>query len=310
MITEIQIRLLTVLLLVSSVTMAQQENEIKQFVALNQFLSVRDFSISATGDEAFFTIQSPGNEISQIACIKKVNNKWLAAELLSFCDSYQYLEPFLSVDGNRLFFVSDRPLDDSTGAKKDFDIWYVERKKEADDWSKPKNIGKPINSDLNEFYPSVSENNNLYFTMESPNGLGKDDIYFCKWEAGNYLPPVLLDENINSSGYEFNAFVSKKEDFILFTKYNSEGGQGSGDLYISIKDSNGKWKKATNLGVPINTKYMEYCPFYDEKNQLLYFTSKRNTIVPRKFSSISDFIKYVQESDNGMSKIYVTPFKI
>ena len=108
-----------------------------------------------------------------------------------------YLEPFLSPDGRRLFFVSDRPLHDSIGVKKDFDIWYVERNKSGEKWSNPKNIGKPINSDLDEFYPSISENNNLYFTMESPNGLGKDDIYFCRWNNGKYSDPVLLDENIN-----------------------------------------------------------------------------------------------------------------
>ncbi|MFT5262908.1 MAG: hypothetical protein ACI8YQ_001647 [Polaribacter sp.] len=47
--------------------------------------------------------------------------------------------------------------------------------------------------------------------MNSPDGFGKDDIYFCKWEAGKYFTSVLLDENINSSGYEFNAFILKKK---------------------------------------------------------------------------------------------------
>ena len=306
----IQIRLITTLMFISNMLLAQHENEIVQFNALNQFLNVRDFCISADGAEAFFTLQSPGQEISQIASIRKRNEEWLTPELLPFSDSYMYLEPFLSEDGKRLFFASDRPLDDSTNDKKDFDIWYVERNSVDEIWSKPIPMGKPVNSDLDEFYPSLSKNNNLYFTMESEKGLGKDDIYFCQWENGNYLPPVLLDENINSSGYEFNAFIGKNEDFILFSKYNEKDGQGSGDLYISTKDHNGKWKKATNLGTPINTKYMEYCPFYDEKNQLLYFTSRRNTIIPKKFNSVSEFKKYVQESDNGMSKIYVTSLKI
>ena len=209
-----------------------------------------------------------------------------------------------------MFFVSDRPLDDSSDKKKDFDIWYVDRDNKNEKWSAPKNIGKPINSGLDEFYPTSSDNNNLYFTMNSPNGFGKDDIYFCKWEAGKYLAPVLLGKNINSVGYEFNAFISKQEDFILYTKYNEEDGQGSGDLYISRKNSNGEWGKSTNLGVPINTKFMEYCPFYDEENQILYFTSKRQNIKPKKFKSILDFKKYVQGNKNGLSKIYMTSIKI
>jgi hypothetical protein len=290
---------------------AQDSGEITLFdEKLNQFLNVRDFSISEDGSEAFFTIQSPNQDISQIAYIKKSNNTWLEPQLMSFNGAHSYLEPFLAQNGNRLYFVSDQPLDKTKTDKKDFHIWFIERKNKNSPWSEPINIGKPVNSDLNEFYPTLSDNGNLYFTMESPKGMGKDDLYFSKWENGKYTEPQLLDENINSSGYEFNAFISKKENFILFTKYNEKGGFGSGDLYISKKDTNGKWQKAENLGIPINTKYMEYCPFYDEKNEILYFTSKRNNLNPRKFNTISDFQQYINEGENGLSKIYKTSFKI
>ncbi|GAA4238492.1 hypothetical protein GCM10022291_29160 [Postechiella marina] len=303
--------LLILLVLISKLLWAQNENDIIQFNnILNQFNNVRDFCISADGNEAFFTIQSPNGKISQLATIKKEDNTWLEPELLPFCDSFMYLEPFLSMHEKRLFFASNRPLNDSFAEKKDFDIWYVDRDSKKGKWSEPKNIGKTINSESDEFYPTISDNNNLYFTKDAPNGFGKDDIYFCKWEDGKYLAPVLLNKNINSAGYEFNAFVSKKEDFILYTKYNTEDGQGSGDLYISKKELDGTWGKSKNIGVPINTKFMEYCPFYDEKNQILYFTSKRQDIKPKKFKSILDFKKYTEESKNGLSKIYMTPFCI
>ena len=306
-----KIILIAALILVSNASWTQNNTEITSFdKILDQYLNVRDFCLSSDGKEAFVTIQSLNGEISQIVTIKKENEHWQAPELLPFCDAFLYLEPFLSADENRLFFVSNRPLDSQSLLKKDFDIWYVDRKSSSDTWSEPKNMGAPINSTLDEFYPTVSDNNNLYFTMDAPSGMGKDDIYFSKWEKGTYLKPILLDENINSSGYEFNAFVSKKEDFLLFTKYNTPDGQGSGDLYISKKDADGKWQKATNLGLPINTKFMEYCPFYDEKNQMLYFTSKRQNKEPRAFQSISDLKNYLQEGENGLSKIYKTAIKL
>jgi hypothetical protein len=149
----------------------------------------------------------------------------------------------------------------------------------------------------------------LYFTSEAPNGVGKDDIFFCKWED-KYSPPILLDTNINSSGEEFNAFISRNEDFLLFTKYNSEGGLGSGDLYLAKKEKGGAWSKAQNLGVNINTKFMEYCPFYDEKNEILYFTSRRNSIQPRKFKNVADLQETILRSESGLSKIYKVEFKI
>ncbi|WBU87975.1 TolB-like translocation protein [Cellulophaga omnivescoria] len=306
-----QILLLLALILFSNLLSGQSENDITTFSKkLDQFYNIRDFCISNNGNEAYFTIQSPSGEISQIATLKKEGNKWLEPELLPFCDEFMYLEPFLTPDQNRLFFVSDRPINNSSIQKKDFDIWYVDKDTINNSWSKPKNLGKPVNSSLDEFYPTVSSNNNLYFTMASPNGLGKDDIYFCEWKLGKYKEPVLLNKNINSDGYEFNAFISKNEDFLLFTKYNTVDGQGSGDLYISKKDKNNNWAKATNLGLPINTKYMEYCPFYDEENQKLYFTSKRKNIKTQDFKTVLDFKNYIKESKNGLSKIYVAKLNI
>jgi len=276
---------------------------------LNQFVNVRDFCISDDGDEMYFSIQSPFQEISQIAFMKRIKGHWSDPQLVSFSDKYSYLKPFLSPSQNKLFFVSNRPLLDFTDKAKDYDIWWVERKDKNSPWSKPVNIGKPVNSENNEFYPSLSSNNNLYFTSEAPNGVGKDDIFFCKWE-GKYSPPTLLDTNINSTGEEFNAFISRNEDLLLFTKYNSEGGLGSGDLYIAKKEKGGAWSKAQNLGANINTKFMEYCPFYDEKNEILYFTSRRNSIQPRKFKNVADLQETILQSESGLSKIYKVEFKI
>jgi hypothetical protein len=269
------------------------------------------------GTEAYFTIQSPDGTISQLAGIRKVNNAWSQPELLPFCDENSYMEPFLSTDGLRLYFASNKSqkeLKSNRNAEKnslkDFDLWYVERSGNSAQWSEPVNLGETVNSANNEFYPTLSKNNNLYFTMEAPTGKGKDDIYFCAWNGKKYEAPVLLNDNINSVGYEFNAFVSNDESFLLYTKYNAEGGFGSGDLYIARKDANGAWQKAENLGKRINTKYMEYCPFYDEKTQTLYFTSKRNLLQSKDFKNVQEFQEYVNENENGLSKIYQVKIKL
>ncbi len=277
--------------------------------SLNQFLNVRDFCVDKEGTEAFFTVQSPDGAISQLARIRKVDNKWTETELLAFCDENSYMEPFLSTDGLRLYFASDRPERGEKVTAKNFDLWYVERKTTSDSWSEPLNLGKSVNSENNEFYPTLSKNNNLYFTMDAKTGKGKDDIYFCEWDGKKYASPVLLNDRINSSGYEFNAFISSDERFLLYTKYNAEGGFGSGDLYIAKKDQNGAWQKAENLGSVINSKYMEYCPFYDEKTQTLYFTSRRVHIESKDFKNMDEFQSYVNQNANGLSKIYQVKIK-
>lgn len=256
--------LITSFLLISGIASAQEEVTLF-YKKLNQFLNVRDFCISENGNEAFFTIQSPDSKISQLAYLTKENKEWSEPVLMPFCDENMYMEPFLTYDGKRLFFVSDRPNNSSTDGKKNFDIWYVERKSQNDKWSEPINLGSPVNTEFDEFYPTLSQNGNLYFTMEAPTGMGKDDIYMSQWNGKSYDTPVLLNDNVNSDGYEFNAFISKDESFLLYTKYNAAGGLGSGDLYISRKDAQGNWQQAENLGEKINTVAMEYCPFYDQK---------------------------------------------
>ena len=269
---------------------------------LNDFHQVRDFCISANEKEVYFTVQSFNQEISQILCVK--NGQWQKPEILPFCDQFSYLEPFISHDEKRLYFASNRPKNDTLKTKSDFDIWYVERKNIKSKWSKPINLGSQVNSENDEFYPSLADNNNLYFTMEAKSGMGKDDIYCCIWDGKSYQKPVLLNSNINSDGYEFNAFIAKDESFLIYTKYGTKDGFGSGDLYMARKDADGNWKEAVNMGAVINTKFMEYCPFYDSKNHVLYFTSKRNNLISQKFSTTSDLQKYLSHGENGLSKIY------
>ncbi len=150
------------ILLVTNLSFAQDSLHVTLFdLSLNQFLNVRDFCVSKDGTEAFFTIQSPDGVISQLAGIRKINNTWSQAELLSFCDEKSYMEPFLSDDGLRLYFASDRPEKGAEDEAKNFDIWYVERGSYSDSWSEPINLGKTVNSANDEFYPTLSKNNNL-----------------------------------------------------------------------------------------------------------------------------------------------------
>ena len=213
----------------------------------------------------------------------------------------------LSPDGLRLYFVSNRPLKENEKNKKDFDIWYVERENSASAWSKPVNL-ESVNTPDDEFYPSLAQNKNLYFTRESKKAGTKDDIWFCEWKKSGYGKAVVLSDSINSSGYEFNAFISPDESFLLYTAYTRKEGFGSGDLYISRK-KDGVWGKAKNLGEEINSNQMDYCPFFDPKTNTLYFTSKRNELPQQEIKNYEDLLKVVNAYANGSSRIYQVNFE-
>ncbi len=270
-----------------------------------RFDNVRDFTLSNLGNEAYFTAQSPLAEVSVIFKIQKVNGSWQKPELAPFSGKSNDLEPFLSPDNLRLYFVSNRKLYDSA-SQENYDIWYVERESPNDAWSGPVNVGPPINTQYDEFYPSVSRNGNLYFTSVRPGMDGKDDIFYSQWESGKYTEPVALSDSINSDGYEYNAFVAPDESYLIFGAYNRPDGFGSGDLYISFyKD--GKWSKGRNLGSSVNSKWMDYCPFV--VSDTLFFTSKRSKEFNKglEIEDYDDFVNQVMVYENGLSRIYQLP---
>lgn len=267
----------------------------------------RDFTLSPTEDELFFSVQHQGTGFTVIIGSKKIGERWTQLEVASFSGNYSDLEPCFSPDGARLYFSSNRPKGEGLEAS-DFDIWYVDRLN--DGWGEPVNVGSPVNSDKNEFYPSVAKNGNIYFTGERANGIGKEDIFMSLFESGLYTEPIALDTAINSPLYEFNAFVSPDEEFLLFTSFGRKDDLGRGDLYISFKDTNNNWMPAKNLGEKINSRYLDYCPFvsYDKKH--FFFTSDR--IDPRLFYNKNlNWTKFKELADgslNGAGNIYCIDF--
>jgi Tol biopolymer transport system component len=268
--------------------------------------SERDMSISPSGDELFYTIQDPKTGYSQIAHLRKSENGMGSPETATFSGKYSDMEASFSPDGNKIYFVSNRPLKPN-GKIKDYDIWVTERKNGK--WE-PINLGEPINSEQDEFYPSVSANGNIYFTAVRKNGIGKEDIFVSKFNNGKYLEATPLDTNINSKLYEFNAYVSPDESFIIFTGYGRKDDLGKGDLYMAKKDTSGNWMPAYHLGNKINSNALDYCPFVDFEKKKLYFTSEKSASsqLYQKEKKLDEFKNYLNNVGNGNGDIYFIPF--
>ncbi len=273
---------------------------------ISQFPNVRDFTISPTQDEIYFTAQGYSGELSTIIRVIKKDGTWSDPEIAPFSGQYRDLEAMFSPDGSRLYFASNRPKTQTQKESKDYDIWYIERNKTALGWSSPINIGSPINTDGDEFYPSVSSNGNLYYTSTGSGTKGKDDIFMSIWKNDHYTQPISLSTAINTDGYEYNSYIAPDESFIIFGGYKRTDGLGSGDLYISYKSKDKSWSNAKNLNTTINSDKMDYCPYYDTKTNTLYITSKRTAISKkdRKSKNIKQLIETMNMYENGLSRIY------
>ncbi len=266
----------------------------------------RDFAISPDGNVMFYSIVMPANNLSVIVYLAFDGFFWSEPETAAFSGAYKDLEPAYSPDGKKLFFVSKRPLAGNT-EEKDYDIWYVETEK---GWTHPVNIGMPVNTEENEYYPSVSLNGNLYFTAKYGDSFGKEDIYFSRFENGKYAQPQNLGEVINTSLYEFNAFIAPDETYLIFSSWGRDDDIGGGDLYISFKDGMNGWTKPKNLGSTINSDKLDYCPYVSPDGKYLFFTSERDNadFDSKSFKKLSNILQMADGIENGLGNIYWVTF--
>jgi Tol biopolymer transport system component len=272
------------------------ENLIKPLI--NSHLNERDLAISPDGKEIFYSlVLSRKNAV--ILCLKTEQGQPNLPQILSFSGKFFDIEPAFSPDGKRLYFASNRSLDHAS--TKDFDIWYVEKQADGK-WGEPQNMGAPVNTPANEFYPSFAQNGNLYFTAKYGQN---EDIWLSKFENGKYIAPQALPIAINSSQDEFNAFVSPDEQTLFFSSYGRSDDMGGGDLYISQKDKNGQWQPAQNLKF-LNSNRLDYCPYISPDSKYFYFTSekKSNQNSNDKSLNINQLYNNLMQGGNGLGDIY------
>lgn len=263
-------------------------------------LNERDAAFTPEGDEFYFSIWQ--NNRGVIFIMKKVNGRWTRPETAPFSGKFNDIEPFVTYDGSRLYFSSNRPIEGSE--PKDFDIWYVERK-ENKEWDEPVVLGPAINTEADEFYPSLTENGDLYFTSSNKKSFGREDIFVSKYVNGVYQDFENLGDSINSELDEFNSFISRDGSFLLYTTTGFGEGLGGGDIWVCFKKDNGSWTHPKNLGDNVNSNKLDYCPSITQDGKYLFFTSNR--IKERKYDKRISYEQLINEYNNpfnGAGDIY------
>ena len=154
------------------------------------------------------------------------------------------------------------------------DLYYSE--KEGDTWTKPKNIGPPVNTPGWESQPSLSANGRtLYFVSNRKSGKGKKDIWVShRKENGKWSVPKNLGDSINTKEQEMTPFIHADNQTLYFS---SDGhlGMGKKDLFVARKKADGTWSEPENLGYPINTHRNESGLIVNTKGNQAYFASDR-----------------------------------
>ena len=189
--------------------------------------NISPISISRSNKVAFVQYNSKCNSFESRRLQNSIYTGILGGETIKSVKAFPYnaigtsnTDPFLTQDGNTLYFASDRP-----GGYGGFDL-YVS-KYENDKWSEPTNLGPEINTTGNEITPFVDVNNNIFFASDYHLGLGGYDIFKGHYIQGDWLNVSNMGYGINSSHNDYYPYNHGQE--IFFT--SSREGEGGEDIF-------------------------------------------------------------------------------
>ncbi|WP_242693058.1 OmpA family protein [Sabulibacter ruber] len=174
----------------------------------------------------------------------------------------------LSGDGRVLVFTSCNRID-SYGS---CDLYISYR--EGNEWSKPKNMGRTVNTTAWDSQPSLSaDGRTIYFASDRKGGQGGEDLWVTKQQDdGNWTAPINLGPKVNTPGRENSPFLHASGNTLYFA---TDGLQGMGglDLFKVDREKDG-WGTPVNMGYPLNTHRDENSIFISPDNRTGYYSGQ------------------------------------
>jgi len=151
----------------------------------------------------------------------KDNGKWGKIISLPFNSSeYSTSNPSLSRDGKTLYFSSDMP-----GTIGGVDIWKVAVNADGS-FGTPENLGSKVNSEGNESFPFIADDNNtLYFASSGKQGMGGLDVFQIDLSKGEEA--VNLGKPVNTEQDDFGFTFNKSKNLGFFASNRN----GNDDIF-------------------------------------------------------------------------------
>ncbi len=182
---------------------------------------------------------------------------------------YDEQHPVFSPTGEIFYSIGFHP--ENAGGAIDFgDIW-MSKKNEKDEWKKPVRVAD-LSSSGNDVVIGFLDALTILVYHEG-NGKKQGIHQYSRFgNSWNYLRPLEMG-NFRNNAKHFSGRLNPEGNVLVLsmTSYGSFGGE---DLYVSFKQSEGKWSSPLNLGPQINTNSQELTPFLSQDSRTLYFSSK------------------------------------
>ena len=173
------------------------------------------------GSESFnekeFTKDKPKNaKFGKIYLYKatKEGDNWGNSKPLPFNNKgYDVRNPSISKDGKTLYFSSNMP-----GGLGGEDIWKVSVN--GDEYGTPENLGQKVNTEANESFPYITDDNVLFFSSNGKTGFGGLDVF--KMDLNKGTEAINVGEPVNTSKDDF-AFTYNTTKKVGFFSSNRDG---------------------------------------------------------------------------------------
>jgi hypothetical protein len=217
---------------------------------LNSGLPTRDIALMPDGSALYVGIFLPGFRKAVIIETRQGVGGWTTPEVAAFSRDprWKCLEPCISPDGRRFFFVSDRPADPKGEKPGPFGIWVMDRG--AGGWSEPHRLPETVNGPVNAFYPTITREGVLHFLREEGQG---GWVMRSAWKDGTWTPAEKLPLPFNADPRQANPRVDPDGRFILVPMMGRPDSLGGADYYGYFRRSDGTWTEPVHLGPSVNS---------------------------------------------------------
>jgi hypothetical protein len=173
--------------------------------------------------------------------------------------------PTLSVDGNRLYFVSDR-ISGAGG----FDVWVATWNGSV--WADPAPLDAAVNTSNDEWYAAEHETG-LFIAARLENGTNRGDILFSEGTYPDFAARKIVPA-LATPAREMSAFPARDGNRLLVTT-DRPGSVGLDDLWQSHTTDSG-WSAPALASCDLNASdYDQYPTLSDDGFTLLYASFHR-----------------------------------
>lgn len=182
----------------------------------------------------------------------------------------------ISADGHYLFFSRCDNRSENGWDRGGCDLFMAYTADSV--WSIPQSFGATINTPAFEGMPCLSsDNRELYYVSDRPDGYGGLDIWVSRFENGLWQEPRNLGPEINTPGDEISPFLHADNNTLYFSS-DGHTGMGGNDLYFCRRTGDTTWSKVENLGYPINTTANENSISLTVDGHKAFISSDRDSV--------------------------------